>query len=209
MVKRLYSRFLLCVLFGISGATGAAIISPGTPTTTVPEELANGTYLAPPGITVTLGPNQFLLPVVITGALNTPNFAFDLTFDNTVVQQVDPLDFLDTGIYGARFTPGDPNSLSFILSGFAFNFLGLVDDVAGEYPSLLNGITGDGVLAYILFETLQAGVDPGFAIENAFAPTEAPEPATLLLFASALLLLGFTRRRLGRVRLPKARGSFE
>ena len=183
--------------------------SPGTSTTTVPEELANGTYLAPPGITVTLGPNQFLLPVVITGALNPPNFAFDLTFDNTVVQQVDPLDFLDTGIYGARFTPGDPNSLSFILSGFAFNFLGLVDDVVGEYPSLLNGITGDGVLAFILFETLQAGVNPDFAIENAFAPTEAPEPATLVLVASALLLLGFTRRRLGRVCLPKAHGSFE
>jgi hypothetical protein len=199
MVKRLYSKLLLCVLLGISGATGAAIISPGTPTTTVPEELANGTYLAPPGITVTLGANQFLLPVVITGALNTPNFAFDLTFDNTVVQQVDPLDFLDTGIYGARFTPGAPNSLSFILSGFAFNFLGLVDDVAGEYPSLLNGITGDGVLAYILFETLpgQEGANPGFAIENAFAPGQAPEPNTLALFAAALLILTFTPRLRG------------
>ena len=170
----------------------------------LPEELANGTYLAPPGITVTLAPNQFLLPVVITGALNTPNFAFDLTFDNTVVQQVDPLDFLDTGIYGARFTPGDPNSLSFILSGFPFNFLGLVDDVAGEYPSLLNGITGDGVLAYILFETLQPG-DPGFAIENAVAEAGVPEPNTLALFAAALLILTFTPRRLGRVRLPNER----
>src|SRR4029450_1625164 len=132
MVQRLYSNLLLCVLLGISGATSAGVISPGTPTTTVPTELADGTYLAPPGITVTLGANQFLLPVVITGALNTPNFVFDLTYDSTVVQQVDPLDFLDTGIYGARFTPGDPSSLSFILGGFAFNFLGLVDDVAGR-----------------------------------------------------------------------------
>jgi hypothetical protein len=208
MIKRLCLKVLFCVLFGISGASSAAIISPGTPTTTVPPELADGSYLAPPGITVTLGANQFLLPVVITGALNTPNFVFDLTYDSSVVQQVDPLDFLDTGIYGARFTPGNPNSLSFILSGFAFNFLGLVDDVAGEYPSLLNGITGDGVLAYILFETLpgQEGANPGFAIENAVAQIEAPEPNTLALFAAALLILTFTRRRLGRVRLPKARG---
>src|SRR4029434_6411969 len=169
-----------------------AIISPGIPTTTVPPELADGTYLAPPGITVTLGANRFLLPVVITGALNTPNFVFDLTYDSAVVQQVDPLDFLDTGIYGARFTPGDLSSLSFILS--AFSLPGLVDDVAGEYPSLLNGITGDGVLAYILFETLQEGANPGFAIENAFAPGQAPEPNTLALFAAALLILTFTLR---------------
>jgi hypothetical protein len=204
MIKRPYLKLLFCILFGISGATSAAIISPGTPTTIVPTYLSDGSYLFPPGVTVILGPDQFLLPVVITGALNTPNFAFDLTFDNTVVQQVDPLDFLDTGIYGALFTPGDPNSLSFILSGFPFNFLGRVDAVAGEYPSLLNGITGDGPLAYILFETLQSG-DPDFAIENSSAAIGVPEPNTLALFAAALLILTFTPRRLRRIRLSTER----
>src|SRR5262245_43495030 len=190
MIKRLYLQFLFCVLFGISGATNAAIISPGIPITTVPIYLSDGTYLF--GITVTLAPNQFLLPVEITGALNTPNWQFDLTFDNTVVQEVDPGDGT-SGIYGARFTSGDPNSLSFILGGLPLNFLGLVDDVAGEYPSLLNGVTGNGPLAYILFERLEEG-NPNFAIENAVAQIEAPEPNTLALFAAALLILTFTLR---------------
>ena len=70
-------------------------------------------------------------------------------------------------------------------------------------------MSGDGVLAYILFERLQEGGDPGFAIENAIAEIGVPEPDTLALFAAALLILTFTQRRLGRVRLPKARGSFE
>jgi hypothetical protein len=100
---------------------------------------------------------------------------------------------LDNGIYGARFTPGDPNSLSFILGGFPLNFLGRVDGVAGEYPSLLDGVTGDGVLAYILFERVGEG-EPGFSIVNATTIEAAPEPNTLALFAAALLILTFTRR---------------
>ena len=43
------------------------------------------------------------------------------------------------------------NSQSFILSGFPLNALGIVDTVAGFYPSLLNGPSGDGILADILF----------------------------------------------------------
>jgi hypothetical protein len=205
MIKKRYLQLLFCILFGISGASGAALIEPGTETTTVPPYLADGSYLFPPGVMVTLGPNQFLLPVVITGALNTPLFGFDLTYNSAVVKQVDP-EFpladptgLDTGVYGARFTPADPSSLSFILSS-GVSLPGNLVGVGGEYPSLLNGITGDGVLAYVLFETLQEGVDPGFAIENAFAPGQAPEPNTLALFAAALLLLGFTPGRLRRLR---------
>ena len=216
MVKRLYLKFLFCILFGISGATGAAVISVGTPTTTVPPYLSDGTYLG--FITVTLAPNQFLLPVEITGALNLPNWQFDLIFNNTVVREADPLDGT-SGIYGARFSPPDPNSLSFILGGFPFNQdplnplspQGRVDDVAGEYPFLLDGVTGDGVLAFILFEFVpgQETANPGFGIENAISQIAVPEPNTLALFAGALLILTFTQRRFGRVRLPKTHGSFE
>jgi hypothetical protein len=149
-------RWVLAIAMACMGWAGgtltslAAVISAGTRTTTVPTYLSDGSYLFPPGVTVSLGPDQFLLPVEITGAINLQLFQFDVLFDSTVVQQVDPPDPLDPGIYGARFTPGDSNSLSFILGGFPLNFLGLVDDVAGSYPSLINGPTGDGVLAYIL-----------------------------------------------------------
>jgi hypothetical protein len=114
------------------------VISAGTPTTTVPTHLTDGSYLF--GITVTLGPDQFLLPVQVAGAVNLQSWQFDVTFDNTVVEEVDPFDGT-SGIYGAEFVPGDANSLSFILGGFPFNALGLVDDVAGSHPSLLDGVT--------------------------------------------------------------------
>jgi hypothetical protein len=82
-------------------ASAGPIISAGTPTTTVPTYLSDGSYLF--GITVTLGPDQFLLPVEITGAAKLQTFQFDVTFDNTVVQEVDPFDGA-SGIYGAEFT---------------------------------------------------------------------------------------------------------
>jgi hypothetical protein len=177
-------------------AAGGPMISAGTPTTSVPTYLSDGSY--PPGITVTLGLDQFLLPVEITGATKLQTWQFDVTFDSTVVQEVDPLDGT-SGIYGAEFTSGDANSLSFILGGFPFNGLDLVDDVAGSYPNppyLLDGVSGDGVLAYILFEYVpgQQTSDPGFGIENPTTTQSVPEPATLALFTGGLIaLLGLRR----------------
>ena len=66
-------------------------ITPGAPTTSVPTYLTDGSYLF--GITVPpLSPDEFLLPVNIKGASNLQNWVFDLSFNNTVVQEVDPLD---------------------------------------------------------------------------------------------------------------------
>jgi len=202
MIKRvLWPALFVCMLLAAPEPAGAAVISAGTPTTTVPTYLSDGSYLF--GITVTLGPDEFLLPVGITGAINLQNWQFDLLFDNTVVEEVDPLDG-SSGIYGAEFTPGDANSLSFILGGFPLNGSGLVDDVAGSYPSLLNGPSGDGVLAYILFRFLedQENNNPNFTIANAAVQQQVPEPGTLALLAAGLGILFVTRRRLRRVRVP-------
>jgi hypothetical protein len=187
---------LLLAMLAPLPVAAVPIISPGTPTTTVPVYLTDGSYLF--GITVTLGVGQFLLPVEITGATNLQNWQFDLLFDNTVVEEVDPGDG-SSGIYGAEFTPGDPNSTSFILGGFPFNFLGLVDDVAGSYPSLLTGPSGDGVLAFILFGFLpdQENNDPGFSVEDVTVQ-QIPEPATLALLAGGLAALLGVRRQAKR-----------
>ena len=171
------------------------IISPGTPTTSVPTYLTDGSYWFPTTVSP-LSPDEFLLPVEISGAVKLQLWQFSLFFDNSVVQEVDTGDG-SSGIYGAEFTLGDLSSLSFILSGFPFNFLGEVDTVAGAYPSLLTGPTGDGVLAFIVFEFLpgQENNNPNFSVpsESVTVVQGAPEPATLVLFASGLALLGGRR----------------
>jgi len=203
MPKRTLLAALAFAALALLAARAAAdpIISPGTPTTTVPTYLSDGSYLF--GITVPdpLPAGEFLEPVEITGAVNLQFWQFTLLFDNTVVQEVDPgvVDPSDTssGIYGARFIPGDPNTLSFILGGFPFNAFGEVDGVAGEYPSLLTGPSGDGVLAFILFEFLpgQENENPNFSVpgESVTIVQGAPEPATLVLLASGLALLAGRR----------------
>jgi hypothetical protein len=147
-----------------------------------------------PSYLPTPAPGEFYVPVEISGAVNLQNWQFSLQFDNTVVQEVDPLDG-SAGIYGAEFIPGDVTSQSFILSGFPFNGMGLVDTVAGSYPFLLNGPSGDGVLADILFEFLpgQEGKNPNFSITNAvvLAPVPAPEAGSLGLLAALALFAAF------------------
>lgn len=173
---------LLALLFSALLMLGAprseaAVIFSGTPTTT-----SLPTYTIPA--------DTFLLPVRISGALNVQSFQFDVLFDQTVVQVVDPFDG-SSGLYGAQFTVGEPNSISFILGGFPFNGFGFVDDVAGLYPSLLDGVSGDGILAYVLFAFIegQENNDPGFGVTDVVITSAVPEPATIALCFGALLLL--------------------
>jgi hypothetical protein len=172
-----------------ASTTHAAVITPGTPTDQVPHYLL-----------LTLDPGQFLLPVEVTGAIGLQDWGFDLTFDPNVVRVVDPGDG-SSGIYGARFDADDDATLASILAGFVFNSQGMVDDVAGSYPGLFEGVTGDGILAWILFETIdgQEGQDPGFTVPTA-PPPSVPEPGTLALLVPALALVAAARRRNARHR---------
>jgi hypothetical protein len=175
-------------------AEAGPIISVGTPTNTVPTYLTDGSYLFGITIPTPLPPGEFLLPIDISGAVNLQTWQFTLLFDTNVVQEVDPGD-TTSGIYGAEFTDGDINSLSFILGGFPFNALGEVDTVAGEYPSLLTGPSGNGPLAFILFQCVPdpATCNGNFSIQGATVVQGAPEPATFVLLASGLALLGSRR----------------
>jgi len=182
-------------------AEAGPIITVGTPTTTVPTYLTDGSYLFGITIPTPLPPGEFLLPIDIAGAVNLQTWQFTLLFDNNVVQEVDPAD-TTSGIYGAEFTDGDINSLSFIDSGFPFNGLGEVDTVAGHYPSLLTGPSGNGPLAFILFQCVPdpATCNGNFSVQGVTVVQGAPEPATLALVLAGLVALG-GRRLAKRVRL--------
>jgi len=165
----------------------------------VPTISVGGILTTPPSYIPALPAGAFLVEIDISGAFDLQSWQFDLLFNNTVVEEVDPGDG-SSGIYGAEFTSGDPTTASFILGGFPFNAFGEVDGVAGSYPSLLTGPTGSGPLAFIVFDFLsgQEGNDPGFSIANPVIsqpePAPIPEPATLLLLAGGLGLLHLCRR---------------
>ena len=211
MARRTSLVFLAVASFTLFALPVSAdpIISVGTPITSnadLPSYLTDGSY--PFGITVSLSPGEFLVPIDISGAVNLQTWQFDLLYSDAVVQQVDPGDG-SFGVYGAEFTPPDLSSLAFILSsGFPIDqdSNGLPDDlqgVAGSYPSLLTGPSGDSPLAFVLF---QCNPDPAtcngnFSIANTTVVQGVPEPATLALVLGGLAVLG------GRRLAKRARGN--
>jgi hypothetical protein len=174
------SRAALAALF-------VALAGPGAGASAAPVYTVGAPFESPlpPDITA-LDAGSFLVPVLVSDAVSLQHWQVDLRFDPTVVHVVasDPFSLLP-GLYGARFDAADPASLSFLLGGFVFDDLGLVDDIAGSYPGLLDGITGSGTLAYVefAFRAGHEGEDPGIHID---VPAALPEPATVLLAVAAL-----------------------
>jgi len=163
----------------------AIVIAGGSPLTT-----------APPYVDATIGPDQLLLPIEVTGAAGLQDWRFDLRFDPTVVQQVDLGGFYN-GVYAAEFNSQQPVLSSITSSGFGFE--GLLEGVAG----FSSDVTGDGLLAFIGFQFLpgQGDQDPGFALSGITATQSVlPEPATAGLLAVGLLVVRLLRwyRRSGR-----------
>jgi hypothetical protein len=189
-LRRLLFVPVLAAAFFVSGAVHAAVIAPGAQTTTVPATLYDpfGALQSPNALPA----GQFLLPIEITGASGLQSWSFDLTFDGTVVALLD-VGGLYQSVYQAEFSAGDPTLSGITSSGFAFS--GVLEGIAG----FSSGVSGNGTLAYVLFEYLsgQETNDPGFGIAN---PTiqQAPEPGTMLLLAAALLTLAWTKRSADR-----------
>jgi PEP-CTERM motif len=172
------------------GAVNAAVIEPGTQTTSVPAAIYD------PLLTLTdpLPMGQFLLPIEITGASGLQDWSFDLTFDENVVAPLD-VSGLYQSVYQAEFSAVDPTLSNITSSGLLGT--GVLEGIAG----FSSGVSGNGLLAFVLFEYLpdQSGNDPNFGIETQDPPIQqVPEPGTMLLLVLALLTLARMQRVRGR-----------
>ena len=175
------------LLFLACGLVGAAVISPGTPTNTVPSSLFDplATLSSP------LPADEFLLPIEITGANGLQDWSYDLLFDASVVGPLD-VGGLYQSIYQAEFSAADPTVSNITSSGFP----GSLDGIAG----FSSGVSGNGLLNFVLFQYLpgQATNDPDFSVDNVRLVQQAPEPGTIFLLPIALLAIFLIRLQRGR-----------
>jgi hypothetical protein len=159
------------------------------------------TTISAPFLTVGVG-DTFRVGISITGAADLAFFQFDLGFAPSIV----------------RADPAGATAGAALGADFFFTSPGGVDNPQGHLLGVsafgLSTFSGSGVIADFQFTALSPGVSPldfsnvflnlsdtGFQISNGqitvTGPAPVPEPATLALLASGLLLLG-ARRPLGR-----------
>ncbi len=162
----------------------AALIQAGPITTSVPSAL----YDPLSTLTSPLPAGQILVPIEITGANGLQDWSFDLSFNGSVVSLLD-VGGLYQSVYQAQFNPVDTTLSNITASGFP----GL--DVLQGIAGFSSGVSGDGVLAFILFEYLdgQSGNDPGFQVDDPNV-TQVPEPGSAVLLVGALVGAALVRR---------------
>lgn len=182
------ARALVGALALVASATSlpaqAAVIQVGTPQAVLP-----GTLRDPLGtLSAGLPADAILVPIEITGASGLQDWGFDLTFDGTVVQPLD-LFGLYQWVYQAEFSATEPAASDITASGF------LLGDLLQGVSGFSSGISGDGVLAFLLFQFLPAhgDSDPGFEIVDP-PVNQTPEPGSLALLAASLAAAAVIRR---------------
>lgn len=189
-IKRLatYGALVFTVLCGgVRQADSVPVISLGTP--------------------IPITADTFALPIEITDAVEVIAWSVGLNYDPTDVQINTICDPFSGDIYCSlltnAFTEGD-----FFASGTPFNLLvegvveldpitfeqtGVMFAFAGAYGGFPPAPSGDGVLGYVEFRVLGDGSSEITLTDADITSSAVPEPATLVLFTSGLLLLGARR----------------
>ena len=169
----------------LASSSSAGIVSAGSPSFTVPTSLYDplSSFATSP-----LQSNQFLLPIQITGASGLQDWSFDIAFNDDVVKPLDILGLYQS-VYQAEFSATDATLSNVTSSGL------LLPDLLQNIAGFSSGVSGDGVLAFVLFqfEPGQETNDPNFVIANPLATEQLPEPGTLALLIVVVAALQVRR----------------
>ena len=159
------------------------------------------------GSQIDVAPNLFVVPVKITDAIDVTAWTFDLRYDPLDLQVNLTCDPFSGDAYCSLVT-GPVTEGDFFATGSPFNLLnpgfvaldattlaqtGLLFAVNGAFGGLSPGASGNGVLAYIEFLRVGEGTS-GVTLENP-SVTPVPEPGTLALVATGLLLSRLRRQK--------------
>jgi hypothetical protein len=154
------------------------------------------------GTRITLSPTVFVVPIEISDAVNVTSWEFDLTYDPLDVQVNTACDPFSGDVYCALLT-GPVAEGDFFADGAPFNVLnpgfvdldpttliqtGLLFGVQGAFGGVPPFPSGSGVLAFVEFTVLGEGTSPIAVNGSTASASEVPEPGTLALLASGLLL---------------------
>jgi hypothetical protein len=163
-------------------------------------------FVGPYTVPVTPG-EPFLVPIQITGAVNTDFFQFSLSYDPTDLQINDPaaLDFLGRPVTEGEFfsslSPFNVFNPGFILLDGSLSQIGTLLEVNDTFGGTLPGPSGNGILAYVEFVTAINGTGDSVITvtdQSATSSVSAPEPTSLLLLAGGLAFVrasGLIKRR--------------
>jgi hypothetical protein len=158
--------------------------------------------------------NRFVVPIDITDGSNVTAWQLDVTYDATDVEVATACDpFADAY---CSFWTGPVSEGNFFSSGAPYNLLnpgfvgldvftsaqtGLLFGVSGAFAGVSPFPSGDGTLAFVLFDLMGPGSSVISISNPSVTSTAVPEPGTLIYLTIGLFLMRRATRRLNRTTL--------
>jgi hypothetical protein len=154
------------------------------------------------GSRITISPTTFALPIEISGAVQVSSWQFDLHYNPADVQVNTGCDPFGSDVYCSLLT-GPVTEGDFFAAGAPFNVLnpgfvdldpvtlaqtGLLFAVNGAYGGPPPSPSGSGTLAFVEFTRIGSGDSPIVVVGTAISDVAVPEPGTLALLGTGLLL---------------------